>query len=251
MVVIYLRIIEMIKVAVIDDEIYCVDVMETLLENNFPKINAVKSFTNPIEAVKEIPFLDIDILFCDISMPELSGFEVLDKLMPFSFKVVFTTAYDNHAIRALRYGALDYLLKPISAEDLKDCLLNVLPSIIRDKKENENLGKKHQKICVTNSDGIIFIPLKDITYCQSESNYTTFYLLNGKKIITSKTMKEFEQVLECNGFYRIHNSFIINLNFVEMVVKGDGGSIIVNGAKIPISRTKRPEILDVLKRYHE
>ena len=204
----------MIKVAVIDDEIYCVDVMETLLENNFPKINAVKSFTNPIEAVKEIPFLDIDILFCDISMPELSGFEVLDKLMPFSFKVVFTTAYDN-------------------------------------QKENENLGKKHQKICVTNSDGIIFIPLKDITYCQSESNYTTFYLLNGKKIITSKTMKEYEQVLECNGFYRIHNSFIINLNFVEMVVKGDGGSIIVNGARIPISRTKRPEILDVLKRYHE
>jgi two-component system, LytTR family, response regulator len=242
----------MIKAAIIDDELFCVEVIETLLEQNFPNVKVVKAFTNPLEAIEEISMLDLDILFCDIAMPEINGFEVLDILMPFSFKVVFTTAYENHAIKALKYGAIDYLLKPISAEDLKECMLKVFPSVISDRKLRENIiGPKFKKICINNLEGLIFQPIHEILYCESDNSYTTFYISNGKKILASKTMKEYESILVHHGFYRIHNSYLINLEYVEMLGKSDGGYVLIQGEKIPISRTKRDEFLDIIRKQIE
>lgn len=241
----------MIKAAIIDNELFCIEVIETLLMDNFPNVQILQTFHNPLEAVEGLQNIDIDVLFCDISMPELSGFEVLDRLMPFSFKVVFTTAYENHAIKAMKYGAIDYLLKPISPDDLKECMLKIFPAILKEKKDKEVNADLPKKICITNSDGIIFQAINEIAYCESDNSYTTFNLVNGKKILASKTMKEYENILIRYDFFRIHNSYLINMNFIEMYVKSEGGVVIINGDKVPISRNRKEEFLKAMKKYVE
>ncbi len=243
----------MVKVVIIDDEQFCVEVIETLIQSHFTSLSIVGLFDDPLIAVEKIPSLHPDLIFLDINMPKLNGFELLDKLMPFSFQVIFTTAYDTYAIKAMKYGALDYLLKPISAEDLKVTLANVIA--IGDSKSKIGVhsipSNKVRKISIVNSDGIIFQSVDEILYCEADNSYTTFYIANGKKIIASKTLKEFETVLQNESFYRVHNSFLVNLNHVDMYVKADGGSVVVHGQKLPISRTKKEEFIDLIQKFHK
>ena len=243
----------MIKVVIVDDEEFCVEVLETLILTHFSALTIVGAFTDPKKALESIPHLEPDLVFLDINMPRINGFELLDRLMPFSFRVIFTTAYDSYAIKALKYGAIDYLMKPISGEDLKETLSKSV-SLFSTQNEGPKLipsSVYKKRISIVNNDGMLFQPIDEIAYCEADNSYTYFHLLNGKKIVASKTLKDFESILDGHQFYRIHNSYLVNLNHVEMYIRADGGSVVVNGMKLPVSRTKKEEFVNVIQKFHQ
>lgn len=240
----------MIKTVIIDDERFCIDVLESLLNTHYPDIELTGCFTDPVQAVSFIQSQTPDLVFLDINMPGFNGFEVLDRLMPFSFKVIFTTAYDNYAIKALRYGAIDYVLKPIAAEDL----VGTMTRVLEDRKKMEiirHTGEKNtnRKISIVNSDGMLIQPIREILYCEADNSYTVFHITGGKKVMAARTLKEFEPVLLLCGFFRIHNSYLINLDHVQLYSKSDGGQVKINETLLPISRTRKDEFLAELERY--
>ncbi len=240
----------MIKTVIIDDERFCIDVVESLLLSHYPDIQITGSFTDPIQAISFIQAQTPDLVFLDINMPALNGFEVLDRLMPFTFKVIFTTAYDNYAIKAMRYGAIDYAMKPIAAEDLVGTMTRVLEE--RKRIESARLQNKrhaHRKISIVNSDGMLIQPVKEILYCEADNSYTVFHLIGGKTVIASRTLKDFEPILNPCGFFRIHNSYLINLEHVLLYSKADGGQVKIQGIFLPISRTRKDDFLAELDRY--
>jgi two-component system LytT family response regulator len=235
----------MIKVVIIDDEVHCLEVIEALLRDNHPAIKISARFFDAMEAVQYLFNNEVDLVFLDINMPVMNGFDVLDHLMPFSFKVIFTTAYDNYAIKALKYGAIDYLLKPISGVDLNITMAKYYEGL----KVGSIEKPKQKRISIVNSDGITFQSIDQIMYCEAENCYTTFYLSNGKKILASKTLKDFEQLLKNYSFFRIHNSYLVNLAYVGMYVKGENGGIKINDTVLPVSRYKKDEFLQAIEAY--
>ena len=240
----------MIKTVIIDDEKFCLEVLESLLNAHYPDIQLAGSFTNPAQAVSFIQAQSPDLVFLDINMPGLNGFEVLDRLMPFTFKVIFTTAYDNYAIKAMRYGAIDYVMKPIAAEDL----VGTMTRVLEEKRKTDLALLKSErsairKISIVNSDGMLIQAVKDIFYCEADNSYTIFHLAGGKKVVASRTLKDFEPILLPCGFFRIHNSFLINLEHVQLYSKSDGGQVKINEILLPISRTRKDEFLAELDRY--
>ncbi len=240
----------MIKTVIIDDEQFCVDVVESLIVSHYPDIQVTGTFTDPIQAISFIQAQTPDVVFLDINMPGLNGFEVLDRLMPFTFKVIFTTAYDNYAIKAMRYGAIDYIMKPIAAEDLMGTMTRVLEE--RKKTHTarfQNVQHANRKISIINSDGMLIQPLKEILYCEADNSYTIFHLAGGKRVIASRTLKDFEPILNPCGFFRVHNSYLINLEHVQLYSKSDGGQVKIQEIFLPISRTRKDEFLAELDRY--
>ena len=239
----------MIKTVIIDDEKFCIEVLESLLNAHYPDIQLAGTFTNPAQAVSFIQAQPPDLVFLDINMPGLNGFEVLDRLMPFTFKVIFTTAYDNYAIKAMRYGAIDYVMKPIAAEDL----VGTMTRVLEEKRKTDLALVKNErsairKISIVNSDGMLIQAVRDILYCEADNSYTIFHLTGGKKVVASRTLKDFEPILLPCGFFRIHNSYLINLEHVELYTKSDGGQVKINKVFLPISRTRKDEFLAELDR---
>lgn len=244
------------KAVLVDDETDCTDVLSWMLKEHCPSIEVIAVFNKPDEAMKNIPELKPELLFLDIEMPRINGFQLIEKLMPVSYPVIFTTAYDKFAVKAFRYSAMDYLMKPIDKTDLINAV-NKFENKLPDSGLNHSLEFLLQnlklsqtqipKLAIPTQDGLIFIEISDIVSCESDSNYTTFYLLSGEKIIASKTMKEFQDILEENHFFRVHHSHIISLNLISKYVRGDGGYVIMKtGASIPVSRTRKDEFLERL-----
>jgi two-component system LytT family response regulator len=241
----------MIKVIIIDDEQHCIDTMQSELEKTNQEIQIVATYNSATEAIKILPALSFDILFLDIEMPKLNGFEFLKLLPTYNFTVIFTTAYSQYAITAFKYAAFDFLLKPIHATDIESCLerwqhsfklrsnvqqINYLKEIIDDKT-------KPYRITITTKNGYHFINIADIIYCESDSNYTIFHLHEDRKIIASKTLKEFEQLLLQHQFIRIHKSYLVNQQKINKLNKGINYTIQMNnGNEIPVARNKQ-EIL--------
>ncbi len=240
----------MIKTVIIDDEKFCIEVLESLLTKHYPDIQLTGSFTDPIQAITFIQSQTPDVVFLDINMPGMNGFEVLDRLMPFTFKVVFTTAYDNYAIKAMRYGAIDYVMKPIAAEDLVGTMNRVLEEKKRlDTARFQSERNTNRKISIVNSDGMLIQSVKEIIYCEADNSYTVFHLASGKKVMASRTLKDFEPILLPCGFFRIHNSYLINLAHVQLYSKSDGGQVKIQETFLPISRTRKDDFLSELDRY--
>lgn len=240
----------MIKTVIIDDEKFCIEVLESLLNTHYPDIQLTGAFTDPVQAISFIQTQSPDLVFLDINMPGLSGFDVLDRLMPFTFKVIFTTAYDNYAIKAMRYGAIDYIMKPIAAEDLVGTMTRVLEEKKKmDQARLKNERRTIRKISIVNSDGMLIQAVNDILYCEADNSYTVFHLAGGRRVIASRTLKDFEPVLLPCGFFRIHNSYMINLEHVQLYSKSDGGQVKINETLLPISRTRKDEFLAELDRF--
>jgi two-component system LytT family response regulator len=182
--------------------------------------------------------------------------EQFDKL---SFDVVFCTAYDQFAIKAFKYSALNYLLKPVDPEDLKETIRRIEEKKASPSKEQIELLFQNikqtpkpapQRIALTSGDGMIFVPTQDILYCQAESNYTSVVLTGGKKILVSKVLKEIDETLSGPDFFRVHNSYLINLNHIKKYVRGEGGYIIMDdGANISISRNRRQEFMEQFSKF--
>lgn len=240
----------MIKTVLIDDERFCLDVLESLLSTHYPDITLIGAFTDPMEAIPFVRLHAPDLVFLDINMPGMNGFEVLDRLMPFTCKVIFTTAFDSYAIKALRYGAIDYIMKPIAAEDL----VGTMARVLEDKKKADAARMyqerfANRKISITNSDGMLIQPVKEVFYCEADNSYTVFHLTHGRKVVAARTLKDFEPVLLPCGFFRIHNSYLINMEHVQLYSKGDGGQVKINDTFIPVSRTRKDEFLAALDQY--
>jgi len=249
----------MISCILIDDEADSLEVMEMLLKTYCPqvKIEAVcNSAENGIAAIKQYR---PDVVFLDIEMPNMNGFDMLEKFDELFFDVVFITAYQQFAIKAFRYSALNYLLKPVDSDDLVKTIERVEKKKSPPMKEQMEMLMQQMRssekqtvprIALTTSDGMLFVMTSDIIFCESDSNYTKVILKDGRKILVSKPMKEIDETLSGPDFYRIHNSYLINLNHIKKYVRGEGGYVIMaDGSNVSISRTKKQEFVDLFSKF--
>lgn len=246
----------MIEAVIVDDEKHAVESLRLMLEKYVPQVQLVSSFNDPREALTHLKSNPPKLLFLDIEMPFLSGFDLLQALGDVHFEIIFTTAYDDFAIRAFKVSAIDYLLKPIEREELvravekfqkrqpgsgfKDRFDIFLEGYLQDKEP-----QRIKQVSLPTKDGFSFVSQKEIIRCESDSNYTTVYLTDGKKIVVSKTLKEIESQLDKSAFLRVHHSHVVNLNHIKSYQKGNGGLIVMNnGDNVSVSRSRKQDFLD-------
>lgn len=247
----------MIKALLIDDEPLCLDVLENDLQTHCPEVKILAKCDSAKEGLKAIKEHKPDLIFLDIEMPWMNGFEMLEVIDPINFEVIFTTAYDEFAVQAFRISAIDYLLKPIDKKDLIAAVKKVLdkqaPMLSKSQldvlMDNMNPTQSNQRVALPDKTGFEFVQIKDILYCEADGNYTCFYLENKKKKLISRPMKEVEKMLSDFNFCRIHNSFLINLDQTQRYVRGDGGYVeMVGGAVLNVARSKKDELLARINR---
>jgi two-component system LytT family response regulator len=244
----------MIKAVIIDDERHSVETLGFKIDRYCPDVEVVERFTDPQEGLEFLRQHSIDLLFLDIEMPRMDGFELLEQLGEVPFDVIFTTAYDEFGIRAIKFSALDYLLKPVQNEELKAAVAKFtersthkIPSsqleVLFSNIKEEQRGRPG-KIALATKESIEFVLPEDIIACSSDSNYTMVYLQNGRRKLISRTLKDFEELLSEFSFFRVHHSHMANLMHVKEYVRSDGGYLVMsNKMKLPVSRTKREELL--------
>ncbi len=242
------------RIVIIDDEQDARESLEQLVDLYCPNFKIIGKADSVKSGIKMIDTLIPDVILLDIKLGDGSGFDLINHFSKPSFKVIFTTAFDQFAIKAFRYNALDYLLKPINPDELHDALkktVTLSTPFVNEAMQNllSNLQTKtFNKIAIHTSEGRTFIKIEDIIYLKSEGNYTSFYLNNDKPILVSKAIKEYENILDDRLFFRTHQSFIINIQYLSKVLKEDGGLILLeNGIKIPLSRRRKDDFMSFLK----
>jgi two-component system LytT family response regulator len=248
----------MIKAVIIDDEQHSIDTLKWKLENYCPDVTVQASFDSPAEGITYLKKNPPHLLFLDIEMPMLNGFDVLEELgKDLSFDIIFITAYDNFGIQAVKFSALDYLLKPVQNRELKEAIDKHLKKamhkvsseqidLLLNNVQAEKKGKVG-KIALASKESIEFVDPHQIVCCEANSNYTNVFLAEGRKKVISKTLKEFEDMLVMYSFFRPHNSFLVNLRRVNEFIRGDGGYLVMeNKMKIPVSKNKREELMELL-----
>jgi two-component system LytT family response regulator len=245
---------------IIDDEQYCIDSLRLKLEDYQDRLKLVGYTTDAFASVDMIKQLRPNLVFLDINLGTTNAFELLEKWPQPHPKIIFTTAYDHFAIKAFRYNAIDYLLKPVDSMELEEALNKVLvqdlllPQLEQMKQTVDYLNRKTsglQKIALPTLSGFELVALQDLVRLEAASNYTHFYLNNGSKITTSKTLKEYEEMLEDEqAFVRIHQSHIINLAYVKNFTRGRTPVVTLsNGQQLDVSATRRDLFDDKFKRY--
>lgn len=249
----------MIKCILVDDEKNALEMMEWLLKTYCPQVEIVAMCNSAQQGIEAINKFKPDVVFLDIEMPKMNGFDMLEQFEKLFFDVVFCTAYDQFAIKAFKYSALNYLLKPVDPEDLKLTVKRIeerrtVPSreqfeILLQNMQQPAKSTPH-RIALTSGDGLIFVPTSEIIYCEAESNYTNVVLVGGKKILVSKVLKEIDEALAGVDFYRVHSSFLININHIKKFVRGDGGYIIMdNDATVSVSRNRKQEFMELFSKF--
>ena len=246
----------MIKAIIVDDEPYCCESLATLLQRYCPQVNLIDVCYNGATALKAINEEKPELLFLDIEMPQMNGFELLEKLKEISFQLIFTTSYDQYAIKAIRFSALDYLLKPVDREELQRAVQKAVSRISTPNRDQIDilLQKLNEpavtvnKIAIPTMEGLQMVPIDSIISCCADSNYTVFCVKNRQKIIVSRTLKEIEEMLEEYPFIRVHHSYLINLNEVEKYIRGDGGYLIMSdGSSVDVSRSRKELLMKKLQ----
>lgn len=243
----------MIKAILIDDEMYCLDTLRMLLADYCPEVEVADAFLSAKKAQDAIAKIKPDLVFLDIEMPVMNGFEFLEHYTSIPFSVVFTTSYDQYAIKAIRFSALDYLLKPIDPKELVSAVRKIaaqkrLPSdeqfrMLADQFQNKK--KAFTRVAVPTLEGFELIPVEEILFCEAENNYTLFFLKQNRKLVVSRTLKDIdEQLGDYLSFLRVHHSYIVNLNEVAKYVRGEGGYLVMsNGATVSVSRGRKDALL--------
>ncbi len=239
----------MIRTIIIDDEPDSVQLMRLTIEKHFPQLEIVGAFTSSTKALQEIATLQPDLLFLDIEMPVLNGFDLLEQLMPVEFSVVFVTAYNDFAIKAFRFNALDYLVKPASIEDLGEAVAKVEKRQHLQRDQLQVLQQQFKKgnitkIAIPSQTGVTFIDLKDIVLIEAKSNYSDLVLNDKRKILISKTLKDIQPVLEQQQFLRIHRQYIINLNEVKHFNRNESLLTMTTGDVLPVSRLQKDKLIE-------
>ena len=242
----------MLTAIIIDDETSSRNALRQKLANHCPEITIIAECETGEEGIKGIEGKRPDIIFLDVEMPRMNGFTMLQQLANKNFEVVFITAYDHYAIKAIKFSALDYLVKPVEVADLKIAVEKAVQkrTISAGNERLELLlqnlmnDKKDQRIAIPSMEGLQFVETGNIIYLEAKSNYTCFYLKNNEKITVTKTLKDFEELLPVSVFIRIHHSYIINKNLVEKYIKGEGGQVVMkNGIVLDVARRKKEEFL--------
>lgn len=246
---------ETIRTVLVDDEKNSLIILQRLMEKHTPQIEIVATAQTVEEGIQVIDEHKPDLVFLDISMPDGDGFEVIDKTEYRDYSVIFSTAYDQYAIRAFEVAALHYILKPVKPEDLEEAVSRYNASKEDNMQEklkifNEALIDMPSRLILPTSTGMHIIDINEIVRCESSNNYTTFFLTDGKKIVVSKSIQIYENMLSQTHFCRIHNKHIVNLKFVKKYVKGRGGHVeLSDGSKVDVSDGRKKDFIDKLSRY--
>ncbi len=247
---------EMIRAIIVDDEKKSRETLYNLLVRYCKNVKVVSQANGFVNGVAEIKKHKPEVVFLDIQMPDGSGFKLLEEFEDVNFEVIFTTAYDQFAIKAIKYSTLDYLLKPIDPEDL----INAVEKLEKKKFEGgtkknvnvllENLRENSnelRRIVLSTSEGMHVVDVVDVIRCESDDYYTKFFFTDKKMLMVSKTLKENEELLSSHNFIRPHKSHLINVRYIKKFMKNDGGYIILSdGSKIPVSRRKREQMVDII-----
>lgn len=251
----------MITALLIDDDANLRSGMKTLLDRYAPEIEIIGEADSVKNGVEVMEKLQPQVVFLDIQMNDGTGFDVLEQIAQRNGKstshIVFITAHEQYAIKAFRFSALDFLLKPVDPDELQKVIEKIKNVLVKNDGYAhidlllENIRKKvdnFKRIALSNSDGIHVFEVSDIIRCESEDNYTKFFIRNSKPILISKTLKEYEDLLTEHGFERIHQSHLINLSYLKSYIKKDGGYVVMtDNSNLPISQRKRERLQDLLK----
>lgn len=249
----------MITCILIDDEKNALEMMEWLLTTYCPQVEILAMCTSAQEGIAAINKLRPNVIFLDIEMPKMNGFDMLEQFDKLFFDVVFCTAYDQFAIKAFKYSALNYLLKPVDPDDLKATIARIeerkgLPTKAQFElllqSMRQPLRATPQRIALTTGDGMLFVHTAEIIYCEAESNYTTVVLQGGKKVVVSKVLKDIDEALSGPDFCRVHSSYLININHIKKYVRGDGGYLVMDDdTTISISRNRRQDFMELFSKF--
>ncbi|MBL7835945.1 MAG: response regulator transcription factor [Bacteroidetes bacterium] len=245
----------MLKAVIIDDIEQARRTLKKDFEVYAPEIEVIGEASGVIEGVKLLRNIQPDVVFLDIQMQDGSGFDLLDLIQEINFRIIFITASDAHAIKAFRYAAIDYLLKPVDPDELKLAIQKLKEKSSSENEKykllNESLktDNKQSRLALHTQEKIHVVNIADIIRCESNINYTEFHFTDGKKLMVTKTLKEFEDLLSEHGFFRVHQSHLINTAYLREFIKSDGGSIrMENGHIIPVSTRKKAQVLEMIEK---
>lgn len=242
----------MITCIIIDDEIKNIRLLQNMLALHCPSVQVIATESDAQKGLTLIDQLQPHLVLLDIEMPHLNGFDLLKKLEPINFEVIFVTAYSHYAVKAFEHQATGYITKPINKEKLMAAIaaaqkrieeknINKTLFTLLEKNINPNLPNK---IPLSTANGLIFVKLADIIYCESSGNYTHFYLCDNKKIVVSRQLGEYEKLLPSDAFIRIHDKYILHLAYIKEYIKGSGGEVILeNGATLPVAARRKEEFM--------
>lgn len=243
---------ENLRIVIVDDEKHGRDIIKSLLNKHFPEAEICGEAANVASSIELIDKCNPDIVFLDIELTDGTGFDILESMEEIPFEIIFATAYNYYAIKAIRFAALDYLLKPVDEKELvaamKKAIMKIGESLNKTDHINllkEQIGKPApDKIALPTDKGFTFIMISDIVRCQAESNYTRFVLTKGSPVLVSRTLKEYEDLLKEYDFFRVHNSHLVNMAHVRKYQKGKTPSIVMsNGDEVELSARKKNTFL--------
>ncbi|CAA0206908.1 Two-component system response regulatory protein, LytTR family [Tenacibaculum maritimum] len=242
----------MLRAVIVDDEPKAIQSLSWELSNFNKDVKVIETFTDEEEGISYLNKNEVDCLFLDIEMPTMDGFQLLERLTNKNLAIVITTAYNEYAIKALKNEAIDYLLKPIDSDDLRETITKIKK--FHNKTDNfqkferilSSFSEKfnRRKIILSTDGKLIFLDDSEIIFVESDGNYCSIYTTNGKKIVVTKKLKEINSLLPEEHFFRIHNSYVINLNKIKEFLRTDGYVVLENNHKIPVSRQRKSEFLE-------
>ena len=246
----------LIQAVLVDDENNSLEALGILLEKYCPEVEVIGTAQSVEEAIEKIDDLQPELVFLDIALPDGQGFEVLERVEHRNFEVIFTTAYDQYALTAFEFSALDYILKPINAEKLQQSVsrfqelkgdrdLSGRVSVLKDSLKNIN-----ERIILSSMDGFEVFKIADIIRCEANGSYTTFFIKGGIKVVTSKTLNNFEKLLYDQPFARVHSKHLVNLEFIKKYISGRGGYIVFeDGSQVDVSERKKKDFIRLMKEH--
>lgn len=243
------------KVIIVDDEASVRNSISRVLRELYPGIDIIAEGSNVEEGFNAVIRNKPDLLFLDVEMPDGSGFDLINRLIPVDFKVVFITGHQEYALKAIKMSALDFILKPFSEEDISNAVRKAMEAINRDQehakfqvlKENIEGRRILKRIVLPTADNIHLVSISDIIRAEADSNYTSFFIADDQKIMVSRTIKEFDTLLSGSGMIRVHQSHLVNIAFIDKYVKRDGGYLVLkDGTDIPVSQNLRKQVLSAI-----
>lgn len=246
---------ERVKAILVDDELSSLQNLRQKIIEFCPDVEILDIAEKPEEAIRLIGKHKADVIFLDIEMPRMNGFRMLEELGDYDFDIIFTTAYNHYAVDAIRISAFDYLVKPIAIKDLQHAIERLSQQRYGQTREKLELLKtslgssrsQEEKIAIPTAEGLEFIPIKSILHIESHSNYSKLFFADGKSLLVTKLLKDFEDMLQPYHFFRVHNSHLINLSCIKKYIRGEGGQVILqNGDVIDVARRKKEEFLKLI-----
>jgi two-component system LytT family response regulator len=236
------------KTIIIDDEENSRSNTKSMLASYCPEIEVIAEASSGMEGKKLIQDLKPQVVFCDINMPGMTGLEMIEGLVHRDFCLIFLTAYSEHGINAVKAGAIDYLLKPLILSELQGAVKKVVQYYEQKGQSSSTATNDKNLVLINHSKGFTLIDFKDIVWLEASDNYTNLFLNGGKKIVASKTLKEFEAILPNNVFFRIHRSSLINIDYIKEYSNSEGGTIIMaDGTNIQVSKARSQEFSEFIK----